>query len=326
MTLSKKGIVFIFLALLAVFFVLLLLLPEGVIGHRDDEVMLFVPKLLFLALSAAITTIVVLILIFKRDYMRAQFNTFNRFKYYLRLLVKRDFITKYRKSILGVLWSLLNPLLTMFVMTLVFRYLFRFQIPHFAAYILSGQIIFTFFNESTTLAMTSIIANEGVIRKIYVPKYIFPLSKVISSLVNLGLSFIAFLIVFIFVGPPFQWTFLLLPIPIIFVFVFSLGMAMLISSLAVFFRDLTYIYGVLTLLWMYLTPIFWPIEILDGIMVQLIGLNPMYQFIYYFRCLTLWGTIPDLWTNMVCIGFALTSFCAGTFVFMRQQDRYILSM
>jgi len=269
-----------------------------------------------------------LILIFRRNYINAQIALFNKFKYYLKLLIKRDFVTKYRKSILGVFWSFLNPLLTMIVMTLVFQYLFRFQIEHFPVYLFSGLVIFNFFNESTTLAMSSIIYSEGVIKKIYVPKYIFPLSKVISSLVNLSFSLVSFFFVTLFTGAPFNWTMLLIPIPILYIFIFSLGIGMLMSSLAVFFRDLTYLYGVFTLLLMYFTPLFWPVDMLnpEGLLVNVIGLNPLYQFVYCFRSVAHWGIIPDLWTNMVCIGYALLAFCGGTFVFMRQQDRYILSL
>jgi ABC-type polysaccharide/polyol phosphate export permease len=242
----------------------------------------------------------------------------------MHLLVKRDFISRYRKSILGVLWSLLNPLLTMLVMSWIFAKLFRSEIQNFPVYLLSGQIIFGFFNESTTQAMGSVIANEGIIRKIYVPKYVFPLTRVLSSLVNLFFSFLAFLLVFIATGAHFQWTMLLIPIPIIYVFIFSLGVAMLMSSLAVFFRDLTYLYGVFMLLLMYMTPLFYPVSILPEWMIPVIGFNPLYHFVDYFRALTLWGIIPDLWSNMVCIGFALASLCGGAYVFMRQQDRYIL--
>jgi len=310
-----------------VFFIVLLLLPESIIGQRDENMLLFVPKIMFLALTAAITSVFILIFIFRSDYISAQLNTFSRFKYYLRLLIKRDFVSRYRKSVLGVLWSLLNPILMMLVMTLVFSMLFRFEIEYFPVYLLSGQVIWAFFAESTTLAMTSIIAGEGVIKKIYVPKYMFPLSRVVSSLVQMAFSLVAFFIVVLVTGAPFYWTMFLIPIPILLIFVFSLGIAMLISSLAVFFRDLTYLYGVLTTLLMYLSAIFWPVEILvGGPLEKIIGLNPMYQFITYFRYLVYWGKVPDLWFNFVCVGFALAALCLGTYVFMRQQDKYILSL
>jgi len=327
MALTKKRLVLIAIILVIVFFISLFFLPESIIGHRDENLLLFVPKILFLAVTAAIVLVFVLIITFRNEYFKGQLHTFNRFKYYLRLLIKRDFVAKYRRSILGVLWSLLNPMLTMLVMTLVFSYLFEFAIVNFPVYLLSGLTIWTFFSESTTMAMTSVIAGESVIKKIYIPKYMFPLSRVISSLVNMAFSLIAVFIVVLFTRAPFYWTMLLIPIPIIYIFVFSLGIAMLVSSLAVFFRDLTYLYGIFTTLLMYLSAIFWPIEILEGgLLENLIGLNPMYQFITYFRHLVYWGTVPDLWSNFVCMGFALSAFCVGTAVFMKKQDTFILSL
>ncbi|MDR2571231.1 MAG: ABC transporter permease [Oscillospiraceae bacterium] len=326
MVLTKKRLALLTFVLIVVYFVPLLYLPENIIGSRDENMLLFVPKLVFLAITAAIVTIFALILIFKNDYIKVQLHTFDRFKHYLKLLIKRDFVAKYRKSILGVLWSLLNPLLTMTVMTFVFSHVFARSVENFPVYLFSGLILYQFFNESTTLAMNSVIASEGIIKKIYVPKYVFPLSRVVSSLINLCFSLITFLIVFIVTGAQFKWTILLLPVPIIYTFVFALGVAMLLSSLAVFFRDLTYLYGVLTLMLMYTTPIFWTVTILPEWMVPVIGLNPLYHFVDYFRSLALEGVIPDLWSNMVCIGFALAALCGGTYVFMRQQDKYILNM
>ncbi|MCL2079035.1 MAG: ABC transporter permease [Oscillospiraceae bacterium] len=359
MMLTKKRVALFAIILTAAYFLAFSMLPESIIGDRrgDDAktaaqdpadpqspdytdaqstgapqtiiekltaFALFSSKIAFLAVAAAIGTIAFLLLIFKRKYVKAQIFTFNRYKQYLILLVKRDFVSRYRKSILGVLWSVLNPLLTMLIMTAVFSYLFRVQIENFPVYYLSGIIMYNFLNEATTLAMSSIIQSEGVIKKIYVPKYVFPASRVISSLVNLGFSFIAFLIVFVFTGVEFQWTMLLFPIPMIYLFVFTLGVAMFMSSMAVFFRDLTYLYGVFLTLWMFLTPIMYPMDILPPWLVPLYGFNPLYHFVTYFRNLALWGTIPDLWANMVCISFSLVSLSVGAYTFMRKQDRYIL--
>ena len=324
--LTKKRLALLTIAMTAVYFALMLFLPESIVGTRAEHRIMFAIKIGFLSITAAIATAVILILIFKRGFVSWQRTSFNRFKSYLRLLVKRDFISRYRKSMLGVLWSLLNPLLTMLVMTMVFSYLFRFQIENFPVYLLSGQIIFGFFSESTTQAMSSVIANEGVIKKVYVPKYIFPLSRVLSSLVNLMFSFIAFLLVFTVTGTQFRLTMLLLPIPIIYTFIFSLGVAMFLSSMAVFFRDLTYLYGVFLTLLMYLTPMFYPVEILPERMIPFMGFNPLYHFVDYVRSLALHGVVPDLWSNMVCIGFALAAACCGIYAFMSQQDKYILHL
>jgi ABC-type polysaccharide/polyol phosphate export permease len=244
----------------------------------------------------------------------------------LWLLVKRDFVARYRKSLLGVLWSLLNPLLTMLVMTLVFSHIFRFAIENFPVYLLSGQIIFGFFSESTTLAMGSVIGGEGIIKKVYVPKYIFPVSRVLSSLVNLAFSLLAFLFVFIVTGVPFRATMLLIPIPILYTFVFSLGVAMLMATLAVFFRDLTYLYGILLTLLMYLTPLFYPVEMLPERLIPYMGLNPIYHYIDYLRDLALRGIVPGLWDNVVCIGFALAALCCGMYAFMSRQENFILNL
>ena len=326
MQLTKKRLAIITVLLAIIYFIPMMQLPESIIGSRAENILLYAPKVVFLSLTAAIMTSIILVLIFKGDFVKSQLTSFDRYRHLLRLLVKRDFVSRYRKSVLGVFWSLLNPLLTMLVMTLVFSYMFRMQIENFPVYLLSGQIIFGFFNESTTQAMSSVIVNEGIIKKIYVPKYIFPLARVISSLVNLLFSTIAFMLVFIVTGASFNWTMLLLPIPIIYTFVFSLGVAMLMSSMAVFFRDLTYLYGVLMTLLTYLTPLFYPVSILPEQMLPFMGFNPLYHFVDYTRSIALYGVIPDLWSNMVCIGFAMAALCSGVYVFMSQQDRHILHM
>jgi len=326
MTLTKKRLILITFTLTILYFIPLLSLPEHVVGARGDNFIVFVPRILYLAGVAAVTTVIILVLIFKRDFVSAQMFAFNRYKYYLSLMVKRDFITRYRKSVLGVVWSVLNPILMMLILTFVFQYLFRFEIENMPVYIISGRVIFDFFQESTTLSMNSIIASEGVIKKIYVPKYIFPLSKMISSLMNLGFMFIAFLIVFIVTGTEFQWTMLLVPLPLLYLFIFSLGVAMFMASMSVFFRDLSHLYVVLLSLWMFMTPIFYPIEIIPDWLLPYYGLNPMLHFLNIFRAMTMDGTVLGLWDHMVSIGNALAAFCFGTYVFMRQQDRYILSM
>ena len=328
--LTKKRLAGLTILMSVLFFILLLLLHENLLGPRTESYLLFAPKIAFLSITAAITIAMVLILIFKQTFVKWQKYSFQKYRYLLINLVKRDFKSRYRKSVLGVLWSLLNPLLTMLVMTIVFSQLFRFQIPHYPVYLLSGQIIYLFFNEATNKAMTSVIFAEGIIKKVYVPKYIFPVSNILSSLINLMFSFAAFFLVLLihvlFMDAPIYWTILLVPIPLFYIFIFTLGIGMLMSSMAVFFRDLTYLYGVMLLLLMYLTPIFYPAEIIPEQFQPFIGLNPLYQFITYFRSLTLDGVIPGLWANVVCLGFALAALCCGTYVFMVKQDRYILHM
>ena len=326
MQLTKKRLALLTVLMTIIYFIPMFNLPESIVGARGGNFLLFVPKIFFLSLTAAISTAIVLVLIFKKEFVKWQIGSFLRYKHLLKLLVKRDFISRYRKSVLGILWSLLNPLLTMLVMTMVFSFLFRHQIENFPVYLLSGQVIFGFYSESTSQAMLSVIGNESIIKKIYVPKYIFPLARVLSSLVNLMFSFLAFILVFLVTRAPFHWTMLLLPIPIIYTLLFSLGIAMLMSSMAVFFRDLTYLYGVLLTLLMYMTPLFYPVSILPESLIPFMGFNPLYHFVEYTRSLVIYGLIPDLWANMVCIGFALAALCCGLYVFMSQQEKYILYM
>ena len=326
MLLTKKLLAILTIFMTLIFFILFLQLPESIVGERGDNFLLFAPKILFLGMTVAIALSFSLILIFKREFIQWQTVSINKYKNLLWLLIKRDFYSKYRKSILGVLWSLLNPLLMMLIMTAVFSQLFRFDIPNFPIYFLSGRLVYDFFTESTTMAMNSVISGEGIIKKIYIPKYVFPVSRVFSSLVNMFFFLIAYFFVTIITGAPFYWTMLLLPIPIFYIFVFSMGVAMLLSAMSVFFRDLTYLYGVFTLMLFFATPIIYPVEILPEWLMPIIGLNPLFQFIEYVRSLTLHGVVPDLWSNFVCIGFALSSICIGVYVFMTRQDRFILNL
>jgi len=323
--LTKKRMALLTAFMSGVYFILIwVFLPESVIGPRSQNMFFLMSKVGFLGLTAAFTTAITVIIIFKNDFVKAQIATFNRFKYLLFFLVKRDFVTRYRRSVLGVLWSMLNPLLTMIVMAMVFSYLFRTEIEYFPLYLLGGLIIFNFFSESTTMAMSSITSAGGIIKKVYVPKYIFPVSRVISSLVNMLFSLIAFILVFLALGAPLRFTMLLIPIPIIYTFIFSLGIGMILSSMTVFFRDITYLYGVFTLLLLYMSAIFYPVSILPESVQQILGLNPLHHYISYFRHLTLYGTVPGLWANAVCIGFAMAALCGGIYVSMSQQDKYIL--
>ena len=324
--LTKKRMALITVLLAVLFFILLLSLPEAVVGSRAENMLLFAPKLLFLSVTAAITMAFILILIFKRDFIKWQAFSFSRYKYYLWQLVKAEYLKRYRKSVLGVLWSLLNPLLTMLVMTMVFSLLFRFQIPNYPLYILSGRVIFGFFEEAAGHSMHSVIGAEAVIKKVYVPKYVYPVSQVLSSLVNILFFLLAFLAVFVITRAPFHWTVLLIPIPIIYTFVFTLGLGMLLSSMAVFFRDIVHLYGIGIMLLTYATPLFYPVDIIPEWAMPIMGFNPIYHFLTYFRSVALDGVVPGLWPNVVCMGFALAALCCGVYVFMSQQDKYILHL
>ena len=326
MHLTKKHFASLAIFLSGILFVLFLrYLPIEVAGHR---VMGMSPTLVinsgFMAITVSMIFAILLMIFIKRDYVQAQIATAKRFRHLLILMVKRDFITRYRRSVLGILWSMLNPLLTMTVLVIVFSFLFRLDIPNFAVYVLSGQIVFGLFSESTSQALNSIIVNAGVIKKVYVPKYIFPASRVISSVVNFAFAFVAFLLVALVTRAPIYWTIVLIPIPVMFTFMFALGMGMLLSSMAVFFRDLQHLYVVTLTAWMFFTPIMYPVSILPEQVFHLMHLNPLFHYVSYFRALALDGTIPGLWENIICLGFSLFALCVGFYATLANQDKYIL--
>jgi len=240
-------------------------------------------------------------------------------------LVTRDLKLKYRRSVLGYLWSVLSPLMIMAVQVVVFSQMFRRDIPNYPVYLLSGQVLFNFMNQSTHQAIRSILDSAALIKKVYLPKYIFTVSKITSGLIDLVFSLGALVVVIIVTGAGFSWHFLLFPLVLVQLYVFCLGLGLFLAQANVFFRDIQYIYSVVTTAWLYLTPIFYDIELLPE---QLHGIvrwcNPMFYYIDQFRSLVLGHTMPD-WTMVAagCAG-ALLMLVLGAWSFVRKQDDFIL--
>ena len=255
---------------------------------------------------------------------RGSINRLEKYAPLMRELVVRDLKVKYRRSVLGYLWSLLNPLMMMVIMSVVFSYAFKVDIEYFPLYVISGNVLFTFFNDSTNYAMHSIVQNGSLIKKVYIPKYIFPLSNVLSSFVTAMFSLIAVLIVLIFQRVPIHWQILLVPIPIFFEFVFCVGVGLVIGALSVYFRDINHLYGVLTLAWMYCTPIFYPLEALPERVIAIIKFNPLYNYIQFFRLLVIHSYIPGINTWLACIVSSVVSLIVGIIVFGKLQRNFIL--
>lgn len=253
-----------------------------------------------------------------------EFQSVVQYKPLLTELVVRDLKVKYRRSFLGYIWSLLNPLLMMAVMSVVFSYMFRFDIPNYPLYLICGQTLWTFFNESTSTAMSAVLMNGALIRKVYIPKYIFPISRVLSSFVNMSFSLAAILIVMLVTGVPLSWAMLLIPVPLFFLLLFCMGIGMALSAMSVYFRDILHLYGVLTMAWMYVTPIFYPISALPETVAGYIQMNPMYHYITFFRSLVLYGTIPAGETWFVCIIASVAAVIIGIMTFQKLQKNFIL--
>ena len=191
--------------------------------------------------------------------MKNKLISFWRYRFLLSNLINRDIKVKYRRSKLGILWSVLNPLMMMCVLTLVFSHIFRFGIKNYAVYILSGQLIFNYFTESTTMSMESVIGYSPLIKKVYVPKYIFPLEKSCFAFVNMVFSLIALVVVMFLTGASFYPTFVLAVYPLFTLFFFSLGVGLFLSSSAIFFRDIIHLWSVFTTVLMYASAIIYQI-------------------------------------------------------------------
>ena len=251
---------------------------------------------------------------------------FKRFLPLLQNLVSRDFKVKYRRSFLGVAWSVLNPLFTMLVLTSVFSVLLKLQIENFATFYIIGSTLWNFFSEATSNSMSSVVSAAPLIKKVYIPKYMFPIEKCLFSLVNFFFSMIAAIAVMLIQGVYPTFTALLFPLPVIYVFVFSCGLSLILSAATVYFRDIVHLYGVLLTLWTYLTPIIYDDKFLTGhkLIETIVHLNPMYHYVTYFRNIMMYNTLPTIADNLICIGFAVFTFLIGALIFNKAQRKFIL--
>lgn len=244
-------------------------------------------------------------------------------KFLFQQLVHRDFTKKYKRTILGVAWSVLSPLLTLLVMRIIFGSLLGSEIEHYTIYLFSGQLVFSFFSDSTNEGMTSLLNNAEIFTKVNVPKYMFLFSKNISSLINFGITLIIY---FLFVwadGVTFTWKFLLLIYPICCLVIFNLGMGLILSALYVFFRDVQYLYSIFTLLLMYMSAIFYSIDTFPQIGKNLFLLNPVYVYIRYFRKIVLEGDIPTLQFHLIALIYALLVFRIGCWIYKEKNHSFL---
>ena len=256
---------------------------------------------------------------------KGTFAMFYKYRFLLQNLIQRDIKVKYRRSTLGILWSVLNPLLMMLVMTLVFSHFFRFDIENYPVYLLSGQLLFTYFTEGTSMAMESVIGYAPLIKKVYVPKYIFPLEKSCFAFINMCFSLVALLVVMVVTGAKFYATFILALYPMIMLFFFSLGVGLFLASSAIFFRDIIHLWSVFTTVLMYASAIFYPTSILDGTIMQvLINFNPLYWYIDAFRQCILRGQMLSFNHIIICALCAVIALIVGAKVFKKGQDNFIL--
>lgn len=254
------------------------------------------------------------------------FENFKKYRPLLYELVARDVKIKYRKSVLGVLWTLLNPLLMMVILSIVFSNLFRFDVENYPLYLLSGQILFNFYNEATSASMTSILGNAALIKKVYIPKYMFVLSRIASSSINILSSFCALLLVMLFTRAELHYTMLLVFIPLAYLIIFSLGVGLILAALTVKFRDVMHLYSVFITGLMYLTPVIYPIEMLPGWVRMIVNLNPLTGILSIFREVMLYNTIPGIGQFLISFVIVIVTLLIGLVVFYKQQDEFILNL
>jgi ABC-2 type transport system permease protein len=249
-----------------------------------------------------------------------------KYKFLINQLVSRDFKTKYKRSFLGVLWSLLNPLLTMAVQYAIFSTLFRFDLPHYQVYLLSGIVMFNFFSEATNQAITSITGNASLITKVYMPKYVFPVTKVLSSCINLFFSLIALYVIVLASGLKITLLHIFIPFALINMFIYTIGFSLILSSLMVFFRDMQFLYGVAIMLWNYITPIFYPENIIGPKFKWILQFNPMYHYIRYVRSIILDNSMPTVRAHIICLIFSIGTLVIGWILFRKSENKFIFNL
>ncbi len=238
-------------------------------------------------------------------------------------LVKRDFTKKYKRTVLGMLWSVLGPLMTLGVMALVFTQFFGRNMEHYIIYLFCGNLLYSYFKESTGTGMTALYDNSGIFSKVNVPKYMFLISKNVSSLINFGINIIVLFIFCIIDGVTFTWKFIFLLYPIGCLVVFNLGMGLILSALYLMFRDMKYLYDIFTLLLMYLSAIFYSIDAYSQEVQYLFYLNPIYVYIRYFRKIVLEGAIPRLSFHLLAAAYALIALLIGAVIYKKKNYKFL---
>lgn len=278
----------------------------------------------------------------KDKILKTHGSNFMKYRFLLKELVSKSIKLQYRDSFLGVLWTFLQPLMTMAVLSLVFNNLFgrdSSKVVNYSVYLLCGRLLFEFFTGATKRAMRSIRGHSGIIKKVYVPKYIYPLSAVISAFVTFLISLTVLVVVIAFfniinVHPiHVTWRLVYTVIPVIILFVLSLGVGMILATLSVFFRDVENLYDVVCLLLFYVTPIVYTVDRLGlaegSMLLKLVKLNPLFGIVGMFRAAVLWGgdAFPGMWDMKLMYytaAVAVLSVIVGFLMFYKYQDKFIL--
>jgi ABC-type polysaccharide/polyol phosphate export permease len=237
-------------------------------------------------------------------------------------LVRRDIVARYKRSVLGIAWTMLQPLGMMLILSIVFSTLFH-TVEGYPAYILSGLIAWTFFGQTTTAAILQIVWGATLFHRIYMPRTSFPISAIGTGLVNLILSLAPLVLIMLITGVSLQWSILFLPLSIILLAAFALGVGLILSTLAIYFPDVVQMYQVVLIAWMYLTPIIYPESIIpEQYRFWLTNLNPMYHLVQIFRMPVYNGVVPDPATLLIGSAVSISTLLIGWFFFSKKSDEF----
>lgn len=251
---------------------------------------------------------------------------YKQYKFLFEELVHRDFTKKYKRTALGIGWSVLSPLLQLLVMKIMLTRFFATGIEHYTTFLFAGNIIFNYYNEATTAGMTALAENAGIITKVNIPKYLFVFSKNISSLISFGMTVVVFFILAAFDGIFITWKVFLLIYPIVCLVLFNVGIGLILSALYTFFRDLQYLYNIFTFLLMYMSAVFYNIESYSKIAQNLFLLNPIYLFIRYFRKIVIDQTIPSHWFHLLMLADVLIAVGLGIYMYKKYNHEFLYYM
>ena len=246
-----------------------------------------------------------------------------KYKFLFEELVKRDFKKKYKRTVLGMAWSVLAPLLQLLVMRVVFTQFFGRNMEHYTTYLFCGNLVFSYFSESTGQGMTSLVGNAGIFTKVNIPKYLFLFSKNVQALINFGLVLVVFFVFCLIDGVAFTWKFVLLLIPIFSLMLFNIGVGLILSALFVFFRDVQYLWRVFTQLLTYLSAIFYTIDRFSPTVRNLFLLNPVYLHIRYFRKIVLENTVPSVWFHLLMLADVLIVLGIGCWMYKKYNTKFL---
>lgn len=252
----------------------------------------------------------------------AELKELSKYRYLLGQLVRRDILTRYKRSVLGVAWTMLNPLGTMLILTFVFSNFFKTEVAHFPVYILSGLLVWNYFSQATNAAISGLVWGGSLLKRIYIPSAVFGVSAIGTALVNLIISIVPLVIVMLVDRAPFYWSLLFLPVSIVILTAFTLGFGLFISSLAVFFPDVGEMYQVLLTAWMYLTPIIYPETLISPNLLPFFKINPMYWMVKMFRLPIFEGRIPNWQELLPAFAWAVGMLVFGWIYFTSKSEEY----